>query len=123
MGSDKEKVKYNVQLGAFVSGTYACICCKCEAGFIGDKHCVVCYTCALETQVEQLKEALGKIEQWVKAYPLSVFPEPDFTKAHLILKEHNISLDSISASNMRHVLKGVSGIVKLALHPEQKGGG
>ena len=58
-------------------------------------------------RAEALEEANGlldKIESWAKAYPVSVFPEPDFAKAHKVLTENGMTLDAISASNMRHVL-------------------
>ena len=42
------------------------------------------------------------------------FPEPDFTKAHKVLRENGMTLDAISASNMRHVIKGVREIIDAA---------
>lgn len=79
-------------------------------------------TIAQQERIEELEEALWKIVQWSKAYPLKVFPEPDFKKVreHLIagseyLQEATISLDSISASNMRHVVEGVGKIAEEAL--------
>jgi hypothetical protein len=56
---------------------------------------------------EKAIEKIEKIKDWSKAYPLDVFPEPDFKKAHKILKENGMTLDAISASNMRHVLNGI----------------
>jgi hypothetical protein len=47
------------------------------------------------------------VEEWAKAYPLDVFPEPDFKRAYEILKAAGISLDCISAANMRHVITRV----------------
>ena len=54
--------------------------------------------------LEEANDLLDKIEAWAKAYPVSVFPEPDFAKAHKVLTENGMTLDAISASNMRHVL-------------------
>lgn len=45
--------------------------------------------------------------QHTEAYPLSVFPEPNFKKARELLEAGGIALDWISASNMRHVVEGV----------------
>lgn len=59
-----------------------------------------------------LQEKMYKIKTWIGAYPLSVFPEPDFKIAHKVLKKHGISLDAISASNMRHVLEGIKNIIE-----------
>ncbi len=61
--------------------------------------------------VEEIKEKLHKIRQWCDAYPLDVFPEPDLKKAADVLKANGITIDTISASNMRHVLNGVKKIL------------
>ena len=70
---------------------------------------------ALRQQLEEAREALVQIEQWTEAYPKTVFPEPDFAKVRELLEAGGITLDSVSASNMRHVLKGVAGIVSPAI--------
>jgi hypothetical protein len=81
---------------------------------------------ALKAQVERLlvneanriddelanKDKLELIREWCGAYPLEVFPEPDLQKAHRVLIRHGMSLDAISASNMRHVLDGVRKIIE-----------
>lgn len=69
----------------------------------------------LRAENERMREALEKIDQWAKAYPLSVFPEPDFKKAHEVLTANGMTLDAISASNMRHVVTGVGEIARAAL--------
>jgi hypothetical protein len=61
------------------------------------------------------KEALLDIVKWSDAYPLEIFPEPDFKKAHALLQAGGMTLDAISASAMRHVVKGVGKIAKDAL--------
>jgi hypothetical protein len=62
-----------------------------------------------------LEEALLRIVQWSEAYPLDIFPEPDFGKANEVLNAAGISLGAISASNMRHVVEGVGKIARAAL--------
>lgn len=47
------------------------------------------------------------IEQWLAAYPLDAFPEPDFFRVREVLSAAGLSLDCVSASNMRHVLMHV----------------
>ena len=72
----------------------------------------------LEASLEQMQavlEAMERIVQWSEAYPLDVFPEPDFKKAHKLLKAGGMTLDAISASNMRHVVEGVGKIAKESL--------
>ncbi len=60
---------------------------------------------------DELKEKLNKILQWAEAYPIDAFPEPDFKKAAIVLKDNGMTLDAISASNMRHVLNGIKDII------------
>jgi len=62
-------------------------------------------------KIDALEEKLHRITQWCDAYPLEVFPEPDLQKARRVLVRHGMSLDAISASNMRHVLDGVRKII------------
>ncbi len=64
---------------------------------------------------EALLAGLEEIIQWSEAYPLDVFPEPDFGKAQKLLKDGGMTLDGISASNMRHVITEVAKIAKAAL--------
>lgn len=56
---------------------------------------------------EHVETVLFEIEQWCRAYPVKVFPEPDFTRAAELLAAGGMSLDAISASNMRHVLTSI----------------
>lgn len=72
-------------------------------------------TTAQQDRIDELEEALHKIVQWSKAYPLTVFPEPDFKKAAKLLEAGGMTLDAISASNMRHVVEGVGKIAEEAL--------
>ncbi len=70
---------------------------------------------AAEAQVARLREALEAIVSWSEAYPLDVFPEPDFKRAHQLLQAGGMTLDAISASNMRRVVEGVGKIAKESL--------
>ena len=47
------------------------------------------------------------LTQWLRAYPLSIFPEPDLEKAAELLKAGGQTLDSVSANMARHVLSRV----------------
>jgi hypothetical protein len=69
----------------------------------------------LEADNERMNDALQQIATWQKAYPCDIFPEPDFKRAHEALLSAGLSLDAISASNMRHVLNGIKEIVKAGL--------
>ena len=71
-------------------------------------------------EIERLREALEGIVRWADAYPLDIFPEPDFKKAHELLKAGGITLDAVSASCMRHVVEGVGKIAKEALNQQQE---
>jgi hypothetical protein len=69
----------------------------------------------VDAHVERLEEALQRIVQWADAYPLDVFPEPNFKKVNKALKAAGLSLDCVSASNMRHAIKGAGDIARSAL--------
>ena len=75
---------------------------------------------ALRADYERLREAHEYIIDWCEAYPVSVFPEPDFKKAASVLKAAGMTLDAISASNFRHCLKGVGKISRAALAQKEK---
>jgi hypothetical protein len=66
-------------------------------------------------RIDDLEQALHRIAQWSKAYPLTVFPEPDLKKARELLEAGGLTLDSISAHCMRHVVEGVGRIAREAL--------
>ncbi len=70
--------------------------------------------------MESLTDALERVVQWSEAYPLKVFPEPDWEEVKRWLGPSLLS--RISASNMRHVVEGVGKIAKQALadQPENK---
>lgn len=70
---------------------------------------------------ERLEEALYSILNWSRAYPLAVFPEPDLKKARALLEAGGITLDSVSASCMRHCVRGVGRIAREALEEEPDG--
>ena len=64
---------------------------------------------------ERYEEALRRIVQWSEAYPLAVFPEPDFKRARELLEAGGMTIDAVSASCMRHVVEGVGKIAREAL--------
>lgn len=66
-------------------------------------------------RIDELEEALQRIIQWSEAYPLEIFPEPDLKKARALLEAGGITLDSVSAHCMRHVVEGVGKIAREAL--------
>jgi len=70
---------------------------------------------AMQDHIDLLQEALQRILDWSNAYPIDVFPEPCWERAHEVLKSHGMSLAAISAHNMRHVIEGVGKIAKEAL--------
>jgi hypothetical protein len=65
----------------------------------------------LEERNEELETKLHRIDNWCKAYPLDIFPEPDLKKVAKVLKENGMTLGSVSAHAMRHVLKGIQDII------------
>ena len=73
---------------------------------------------AAEAERDRLREALEAIVEWSDAYPLKIFPEPDFKKARELLGAGNITLDAISASTMRRAIRGAGAIARAALKGE-----
>jgi hypothetical protein len=69
----------------------------------------------LDERCERMTEALTRIVQWSEAYPKDIFPEPDMAYARALLARGGITLDSVSASCMRHVIEGVGKIARNAL--------
>ena len=67
-------------------------------------------------RIEVLESAIKGLYQWADAYPLDIFPEPDFKKVHKVLTASGMTLDAISASNMRHVITRVKVILDEALN-------
>ena len=62
--------------------------------------------------LDELEQKLEKIENWCKAYPLDMFPEPNMKYVREILQTYStVTIDEISASNMRHVLEGIQKII------------
>jgi hypothetical protein len=68
---------------------------------------------------DRYRDALEQIVQWARAYPLAVFPEPDFVKARALLEAGGMTTDAISASCMRHVVEEVGKIAGRALDEGQ----
>lgn len=73
-----------------------------------------------EDRADSLEEALQRIVQWADAYPLEVFPEPDWKRVNEVLKAAGLSLDQVSGSNMRHVVTGVGKIARAALNTREE---
>ena len=66
----------------------------------------------LTEQLEQKQEKLDQIETWTRAYPLQIFPKPDYKKANEVLQKAGLSLGQITGGAMRHVLKGIIEIIE-----------
>lgn len=81
-----------------------CEGCGKKATRIDSEGIDLCEVCFLSCVIEAFEDKHKKILDWMNAYPLTVFPEPDMKKAARVLKENGMTLDSVSASNIRHVL-------------------
>lgn len=69
----------------------------------------------LVDEIERLQETLKTIERWAEAYPLTVFPKPDYEQARKLLEAGGMTLDALSADAMRHVVEEVAKIARAAL--------
>jgi len=63
----------------------------------------------LREENERLNDIQHEIDNWCKAYPIEVFPEPDFDKVRELLGPGLLS--GVSASCMRHITEGIRGII------------
>jgi len=68
-----------------------------------------------QQEIERLTDIFQKIRTWQQAYPLDIFEKPDLKKAREVLKAAGMTLDAITADNMRYVLDGIAGYVEQAL--------
>ena len=66
----------------------------------------------LTDQLEHKQDKLDQIETWTRAYPLQIFPKPDYKKANEVLQKAGLSLGQITGGAMRHVLKGIIEIIE-----------
>ena len=76
-----------------------------------------------KAKYDTFKATLREIDDWANAYPVEVFPEPtkdNWKQAAEVLKANALSLDRISASNMRHVLSGIKKKVSKAIAEAEK---
>lgn len=74
----------------------------------------------LKVENERLMETINLLQNWVQAYPLSVFPEPDLKLARKLLTDGGVSYDALNAYSMRHVINGVGRIITEALNEVEK---
>jgi hypothetical protein len=65
----------------------------------------------LRDENDRLSDKQHAVYEWCNAYPIDIFPEPDFVAVRAALAEHDITIDAVSASNMRHVLDGIRKII------------
>ena len=73
---------------------------------------------ALSYERDGMLETLEEIKRWTESYPLTVFAEltdEEWQKVGEALMSIGVSLDRVSASNMRHVISGVRKIVDAAM--------
>ena len=92
-----------------------------EANKLAMLACARAASEVVEERIEDLEEALQRIQQWAEAYPTNIFKPMDdgyAKKAHEILLVHGMKIDRISADAMRHCLKGVGRIARGALEGE-----
>lgn len=70
---------------------------------------------------DAVDDFLAELDGWESAYPLSAFPEPDLKRAAELLKAGGMTLDAVSASNMRHVVSCIAPKARAALTAANQG--
>jgi len=66
-----------------------------------------------QDRIYAIEDSLQQVVNWANAYPLKVFPEPNWKEVDRMLGSKILS--RVSASNMRHVVEGVGKIAAEAL--------
>lgn len=95
-----------------------CETCGIEPGAEYESEVIAAWNTRTPTATpsdEVVEEFLHELNGWERAYPLSVFPEPDMRKAADLLKAGGMTLDAISASNMRHVVSQIAPKARAAI--------
>jgi hypothetical protein len=67
---------------------------------------------------ELVADFLHELDGWERAYPLTVFPEPDMNLAAELLVGGGLTLDAVSASNMRHVVSVIAPKARAAVEAQ-----
>ena len=99
LAQERDRLKWDVHSCGPTCNRYACVAVR-EA---------------VQAEREHYDALFESIKNWCEAYPISVFPEPDFKKAHEVLKANGMTLDAISASNMKHVITQVQKMIDTAI--------
>ena len=66
-------------------------------------------------EIERLREALERIDQWSQAYPENIFIPPDFKKAHAALQTVGMTLDGIAGDVGRRMSEPIGKLARDAL--------
>lgn len=72
----------------------------------------------MQDRIDRLEEALEFIRDLDSCYPEDIFPPPDIAKVRLLLHGSGITLDSVAAYCLRHLVKTVSRTARRALEKE-----
>jgi hypothetical protein len=78
---------------------------------------------AAKTREAGLREALEDFVRWSDAYPTDIFIEPDYAKAHELLRVGGMTLDAITASVMRRAITDIGKRARAALAQAAPAGG
>jgi len=58
-----------------------------------------------EELLGRIEKLLERIVQWSQAYPVDIFPKPDWKRAEEALIKEGMGVTSLSADAMRHVVE------------------
>ena len=86
-----------------------------EVRFVEPKYLERFAKLVADKEREHYDDLFAHIKGWCEAYPIAAFPEPDLKKAHEVLKANGMTLDAISASNMKHVITQVQKMIDAAI--------
>lgn len=75
----------------------------------------------MSNQSEKMEDALHRIAQWARAYPVEVFipvPPEKLREANDALRAIGVDMGALHAGWARHILDGIEGIASGALPKE-----
>lgn len=55
--------------------------------------------------IDRAMEIVQVLQQWSQAYPLDIFPPPDWEQVHRALRQVDVSGSALAADCMRYVVK------------------
>lgn len=70
-----------------------------------EKFAALVYAAGAAAEREKSCDLVDQVKIWREAYPLSIFPTPDWERVRDALEINGLTLDAVSAANIRHAIE------------------